>query len=72
MGDYFNLPPIISLILLFIPFTAWLFGILTRCKDGHYVAAFVRIFCGIILWAIEVILTIFNGCNVRLLRVINC
>lgn len=71
MADYFDLPPIISLILLLIPFTAWLFGILTRFKEGAIIAGIIRIFCGWIVWVIELILTIFSGCKVTLLRVIN-
>ena len=70
MADYFDLPPIVSLILLIIPFTAWLCGIITRCKEGHIVAGIIRIFIGWIMWVIELILTILNGCQVRLLRLI--
>ena len=72
MGDYLGLDPIISLILLIIPITAWLFGILTRAKDGHYVAAILRIFFGgWLIWIIEIILTILYGCKVKVLRVLN-
>ena len=72
MGDYFGLDRIVSIILLIIPFTAWLCGIITRAKDGHYVAAILRIFFGgWIIWIIEIILTIVNGCNVKVLRVLN-
>ena len=72
MGDYFGLDRIISIILLIIPFTAWLCGILTRFKDGHYVAGILRFFFGFhILWIIEIILTIINGCNVTVWRLIN-
>ena len=72
MADYFDLPPLISLILLLIPFTAWILGILTRLKEGHILAAIIRIFFGWICWVCELILTILGGCQVRLLRVINC
>ena len=72
MGDYFGLDPIVSLILLIIPFTAWLFGLLTRAKDGHYVAAILRFFFGFwLIWVVEIILTIMNGCKVQVLRVLN-
>ena len=44
MGYYFNLPPIISVILVIIPFTAWLCGFLSRCQEGRYIAAIIRFF----------------------------
>ena len=71
MGDYFGLDRWISIILLIIPFTCWWCGLITRIKDGHYVAAVIRIFFGCeILWIIEIILTIINGCNVTVWRLI--
>ena len=71
MGDYFGLDPIISLILLIIPLTAWLCGILTRFKDGHYVAAIIRIFLGgWLIWIVEIILTILAGCKVTVWRLL--
>ena len=71
MGDYFGLDRIISLILLIFPFTAWFCGVLTRLKDGCYVAAILRFFFGFhILWIIEIILTILNGCNVTVWRLL--
>ena len=33
MGDYFGIDPIVSLILLIIPFTAWICGVITRLQD---------------------------------------
>ena len=71
MGDYFGLDPIVSLILLIIPFTAWVFGILTRFKDGHFVAGIIRIFFGWLIWIVEIVLTIMNGCNVKVWRLLN-
>ena len=71
MGDYFGIDRIISLILLIIPFTAWFCGILTRFKDGCYVAGIIRIFFGAwIIWIIEIVLTILNGCNVQVWRLL--
>ncbi len=71
MGDYFNLPPIVSVILLIIPFTAWIMGLATRLSQGRYVAAILRFFFGgWLLWVIEIVLTIMNKCNVQLLDVI--
>ena len=71
MGDYFGFDPIVSLILLIIPFTAWVLGILTRFKDGHFVAGIIRIFFGWLIWIVEIVLTIMNGCNVKVWRLLN-
>ena len=71
MGDYFNLPPIVSVILLIIPFTAWIMGLATRLSQGRFVAAILRFFFGgWLIWVIEIVLTIMNKCNVQLLDVI--
>ncbi len=71
MGDYFNLDRWVSVILLIIPITCWIFGIATRLKDKCYVAAILRlIFGGWLLWIIEIVLTATNGCQVKLLKVI--
>ena len=72
MGDYLDLDRIISILLLVIPFTAWLFGFIQRFKDGHIVACLIRLFFGFnIIWICDIVLTIINGCDVNLLRVIN-
>ena len=72
MGDYFNLDRIISLILLIIPFTAWIMGLATRLSQKRIVAALLRLFFGgWLLWVIEIILTLGNGCNVKLLELVN-
>ena len=72
MADYFDLDPIVSLILLIIPFTAWFCGLLTRLKEKKYVAAILRLFFGCwLLWIIELVLTITNGCKVKLLKVLD-
>ena len=71
MEDYLGLDRIISIIFLIMPFTAWLFGIIQRFKDGHIVACLVRFFFGFnIIWLCDIVTTIINGCNVNLLRVI--
>ncbi len=71
MGDYFGLDRIISIILLIIPFTAWFCGLITRLQERCYVAAILRFFFGgWLLWVIEVILTISNGCNVTVWRLL--
>ena len=72
MGDYFNLDRIISLILLIFPFTAWIFGLATRLSQKKYVAAILRLFFGFwLIWIIDIVLTIGNGCNVKLLELVN-
>ena len=72
MADYLDLPPIVSLILLIIPFTAWFCGVIQRIKDGCYVAAIIRFFFGAwLIWIIEIVLTILNHCQVKLLKVLN-
>ena len=71
MGDYFGITPIISLILLIIPLTAWILGALTRFKEGHYIAGLIRLFFfGLIIWVCDVFMTLTHGCQVTLLRLL--
>ena len=71
MADYFGINPLISLILLILPFTAWICGIITRINDKHYVAAVIRFFFGFwILWIIDIIFTVVNNCNVNVARLL--
>ena len=73
MGDYFGMDRMVSLILLIIPFTAWILGLATRLTQKRFVAAILRFFFGgWLLWVIEILLTLGNGCNVKLLDVIQC
>ena len=73
MGDYFNMGNFVSVILLIIPFTAWILGLATRLSQKRIVAAILRLFFGgWLLWAIEIILTLTNGCQVKLLDVVQC
>ena len=73
MGDYFGMDRIVSIILLIIPFTAWILGLATRLSQKRFVAAILRFFFGgWLLWVIEIVLTIMNGCNVKLLDVVQC
>ena len=73
MGDYFGLDRIISLILLIIPFTAWICGLATRLSQKRFLAALLRLFFGgWLLWVIEILLTLMHGCNVTLLDVVKC
>ena len=71
---YFSIPPIVSIILLIIPFTAWILGLATRLSEKRFVAAILRfIFGGWLLWIIEIVLTLMGGCkDVQMLDVIKC
>lgn len=66
--DYFGLGWLVSLILAIIPFTAWLFGVITRFKEGKIVAGVIRIFGGWLIWVLDLISMIFNG---RICRILN-
>ena len=68
-SDYFGIHRIVSLVLLIIPFTAWILGVATRLVERKYVAAVLRIiFGGWILWISDIICTIINECNVKICR----
>ena len=59
--DYFGLPWIVSLILAIIPITSWVFGFVTRFKEGHWVCALVRLIFGWnIIWILDIIFMIFT------------
>ena len=71
--DYFGMHRIVSLILLIIPITCWVMGIATRCKERKYVAAVLRFIFGVwILWICDIIVTIGNGCRVKIARCVEC
>lgn len=67
--DYFGMGRLVSIIFAIIPFTAWLFGMITRFKEGKIVAGIIRIFGGWLIWIIDLILMILQG---KILRVLNC
>ena len=68
-GDYFGMPYILSVIFAIIPFTAWLFGALTRFSEGKIVAGIIRLIgLGFILWLVDLILMI---CSKHILRLLN-
>ncbi len=72
MGDYLGLGNFISLILLIIPVTAWFCGVLQRCKDGHPIAAIIRLLTGWnIIWILDIVMTLLNGCEVKILRLLS-
>ena len=67
--DYLGLSRVVSIILAIIPFTAWILGIITRAKEGKWVAMIIRIipFCGFVIWVVDLVLMIMNGSIWRLL-----
>lgn len=59
--DYFGLAWIVSLILAIIPVTSWVFGFVTRFKEGHWICGLIRIFLGFsIIWLLDLICMIFS------------
>ncbi|MBR2614424.1 MAG: hypothetical protein IKC71_02360 [Clostridia bacterium] len=68
--DYFGLGGIVSLILVIIPITSAICGFITRLKEGHIVAAILRIILGWnIIWILDIILMILNGRILRILKI---
>lgn len=68
--DYFGLGYVISIILAIIPFTAWLFGAITRFMEGKILAGIIRLIgLGFILWLCDLIWMIAKGRIVRILNV---
>lgn len=65
--DYFGLDRIVSLVLAIIPFTAWILGVLTRAKEGKWIAVIIRILCGWLIWVIDLFMMITKGSIWRLL-----
>lgn len=68
-ADYFGLGRLISLILAIIPFTAWLLGVVTRFKEGKYVAGIIRIFGGWLIWLLDLVFMVKDKHILRLLNV---
>lgn len=69
-SDYFGLDRIVSVILAIIPITAWICGVVTRFKEGKFVAGLIRIFLGgWILWILDLIYMIVNKSIFRLLNI---
>ena len=59
--DYFGLGRVVSVILAIIPFTAWILGVVTRFKEGHWVCALIRVFFGWnIIWILDIIFMIIS------------
>lgn len=69
-NDYFGLNRIVSIILAIIPFTAWLFGAITRFMEGKIVSGIIRVIgLGFILWLCDLIWMIVKGRIVRILNI---
>ena len=69
-GDYFGLSRLVSLILVIIPITSLVCGILTRIKDGKVVAALLRLVLGWnVIWICDLVLMIMHNRILRLLNV---
>lgn len=66
--DYFGLPRIVSLILVIIPVTAWVLGIIVRFSEGKIVAGIIRIFGGWLVWVLDMYYMITKGSICRLIN----
>ena len=71
---YLNFPPIVSIICVIFPFTAWIMGTVQRLTEKRYVAAIIRFFGGLwIIWILDIVLSLLGGCKeVKLLDLIKC
>ena len=68
--DYFGLPYVVSVILAIIPFTAWLFGAITRLLEGKIVAGILRLIgLGFIMWILDIVFMITKKQICRILNV---
>lgn len=67
--DYFGMGRFLSIIFAIIPFTAWLFGVVTRFKEGKILAGIIRIFGGWLIWVLDLFCMLFKG---KILRLLNC
>jgi hypothetical protein len=68
-SDYFGLGFLVSLILAIIPFTAWFCGVVTRIKEGKYVAGIIRIFGGWLIWLLDLVFMLKDKHIFRLLNI---
>lgn len=69
-SDYFGLGYLVSVILAIIPFTAWLFGAITRIMEGKIVAGIIRLIgLGFVMWILDLIFMITQKHICRILNV---
>ena len=65
--DYFGMGRLISIIFAIIPVTSWLFGFVTRFKEGKVLAGVLRLLlCWNIIYILDLIMMIFKGSILRL------
>lgn len=70
-GDYFGFSYLVSVILAIIPVTSWIFGFVTRFKEGAIIAGLVRLIFGFTLvWLLDLICMIFSKHICRFLFII--
>ncbi len=68
--DYFGLSWIVSLILAIIPITSLILGVATRFKEGHIVAAILRLLLGWnIIYILDIVFMVLNQRIVRILKI---
>lgn len=68
--DYFGLDRIVSIILVIIPITSLICGVITRISEGKIVAAILRIVLGWnIIWILDIVFMILNGKIIRVLNI---
>ena len=65
--DYFGMGRLISIIFAIIPVTSWLFGFVTRFKEGKVLAGVLRLLLGWnIIWVLDLIFMLLKGKIFRL------
>jgi len=52
---YFGFSYIISLILVILPPTAWICGIIVCIQREQYIFAVIRIFFGWLIWLVDIV-----------------
>lgn len=68
--DYFELSWIVSLILAIIPITSLVLGVVTRFKEGHIVAAILRLLLGWnIIYILDIVFMVLNQRIFRILKI---
>ncbi len=68
--DYFGLGRLVSLILVIIPVTSLVCGVITRFAEGKIVAAILRLVLGWnVIWILDIVFMILNGRIFRLLNI---
>lgn len=66
-NDYFGLSRGVSIILAFIPITAWLCGVVTRFKEGHIICALIRLVYPVPIWILDFLSMLSSGKIIRII-----